>query len=53
MRYFIVKNGKKEEKNDTSKKIRNFINSMNDNAIVLVINDCLYIIVGGKRNAEV
>ena len=52
MKYCIVKGGKKEEKRDTPKKIRNLINSLSDNVIVLVINGCLYIIVGGKRNAE-
>lgn len=53
MRYFIVKDGEREEKFDTSKKIRNLINSMSNNVIVLVIDGCLHIIIGGKRNADV
>ena len=52
MRYFFIKDGKREERIDTSKKIRNLINSMSDNVIVLVIDGCLYIIAGGKRDAK-
>lgn len=53
MRYFLVKNGRKEERNGTPKRIRNAINSSPTGTVVIVVNGVVTIIEGGyTRDAK-